>query len=267
MRAGFNADSPPTPTPSDEPRGVSGWTFAVAGEPDLDRIIRPQAEAAVERPCEPHIGVSVRTVSVFGEKTGEHPLVGAPFELLDDPVFEGRNGIAAEDAQEPIYPFHVRVGTDGIVLRREHRDPRTSEFVADRPAGFGAPPEEVAAAIGDLGPVEFRKRRHSALEGALSATDDAVAQVALRKRISDIESGLVEIERGRGDIATSSLRFALSYRIVMEGPWVEVRDRDHALGGTVDPSPWIASFWVGAWDADALCAYMKGQLDVPFQPA
>lgn len=255
------------PDPSDEPRGVSGWTFAVAGEPDLDRIIRPQPQDAVERPCGPRVGVTVRTASVFGQEDGEHPLVGAAVELLDDPVFEGRNGIAAEDAQEPIFPFHVRIANDGIIMRRAHRDLRTGNFASDPPVGFGAPGEEVAAAIDNLEPVEFRKRRQSALEDAHSATDDAVAQVALQKRISDIERGLMEIERRRGDIATSSLGFALSYRIVMEGPWVEVRDPDDALGGILDSSPWIASFWVGAWDADALCAYMKGQLDVPFQPA
>src|SRR5690606_16465196 len=28
------------PDPSDEPRGVSGTTFALAGEPDFDRIVR-----------------------------------------------------------------------------------------------------------------------------------------------------------------------------------------------------------------------------------
>ncbi len=255
------------PDPADEPRGVSGWTFAVAGEPDLDRIIRSRPEAAVQRPCGPRVGVAVRTVSVFGQETEHHPLFGAPLELLDDPVFEGRNGIAAEDAEEPVYPFHVRIDGGGVILRREHRDPRTGELVGEAPVGFGAPPGEVAAALGGVCPPEFRRRRRSALEAVLSATEDPIQAVALRKRIADIERGLTDIERRGGDIATSSLGFALSYRIVMDGPWVEVQDSDGVLGGTVDSSAWISSFWVGAWDADALCAYMKGQLDVPFQAA
>ena len=48
------------PDPSDEPRGVSGWTFAVAGEPDLDRIIRLQPEHAVARVLAPPRGVGGR---------------------------------------------------------------------------------------------------------------------------------------------------------------------------------------------------------------
>ena len=28
------------PDPTDEPRGVSGYTFALPGEPDLDRVLR-----------------------------------------------------------------------------------------------------------------------------------------------------------------------------------------------------------------------------------
>src|SRR5512133_460655 len=37
------------PDPADEPRGVSGFTFAYPGEPDLDRVIRfarPEAQRA-----------------------------------------------------------------------------------------------------------------------------------------------------------------------------------------------------------------------------
>ena len=37
------------PDPTDEPRGVSGWTYALAGEPDLDRIIRTQPMGTVSR--------------------------------------------------------------------------------------------------------------------------------------------------------------------------------------------------------------------------
>ena len=36
---------PTDPDPSDEPRGISGYTFAFAGEPDLDRILNLQPRA------------------------------------------------------------------------------------------------------------------------------------------------------------------------------------------------------------------------------
>jgi hypothetical protein len=248
------------PDPCDEPRGVSGWTFAVAGEPDLDRLIRLQPEAAVGRVCGPRIGVTVRAVSLFGDELPDHPLQGARVELLDDPVFEGRNGIAAEDAQEPIYPFHLRVRAEQVLLRREHRDPATGAFFLDPPVAEAVDPAEVAAVIGDAEPAEFRSRRRGCLERVLEGERDEVRRVALKKRI-------VEIERAVGTIAELSLRFALPYRIVMQGPWVEIRDPQDVLGGAVDSSPWTASFWIGAFDADALAAYTKGTVELPFRPA
>src|SRR3712207_6795158 len=106
------------PDPSDEPRGVSGWTFALAGEEDLDRVIRLQGPVS-PRSHGPEVGVSVRTVSVDERRVAEHPLVGARVELLDEPKFEGRNGIVAEDAAECIHPFHLRVRCGDVTLRRQ----------------------------------------------------------------------------------------------------------------------------------------------------
>jgi hypothetical protein len=248
------------PDPSDEPRGVSGWTFAVAGEPDLDRIIRLQPDHAVGRPLGPPIGVRVRSVQLSGDTVADHPLVGAAVDLLGDPVFEGRNGIAAEDAQEPILPFILAVrGASGIRLRREHRDLQTGELRQEPPAGLDVSPEEVAAAIAGVAPADFRAARRAALEELRDGAQDEVARVAVAKRIRDIDDGA-------GGIAEFILGFALRYRILMQGPWVEVHDPENALGGTVNLSPWIASFWFGAFDADALCTYMKGQLELPFRP-
>ena len=36
-------------------------------------------------------------------------LVGARANLLENPVFEGRNEVVAEDALENILPFHLKV--------------------------------------------------------------------------------------------------------------------------------------------------------------
>jgi hypothetical protein len=248
------------PDPSDEGRGVSGWTFAVAGEPDLDRIIRLQPDHAVARVPGPAVGVTVRSVGASAAGVADHPLVGAAIDLLEDPVFEGRNGIAAEDAVEPVAPFSLAVrGTGGVLLLREHRDLETGEYRQDPPVGFGVPDGELALATGGLAPDEFRAARRAALEELRERSDDEVDRVALDKRIRDIDEGA-------GGIAEAILGFALRYRIVMQGPWGEVRDPDGVLGGTVDLGPWIASFWFGAFDADALCFYVKGRLELPFQP-
>src|SRR5205823_549977 len=101
-------------------RGASGWTFAVAGEPDLDRVIRFQSPIAA-RSHGPTVGVKVNGVERDGAPLGGSPLIGAPVELLDDPVFEGRNGEIATSANEPIVPFAVRIKRSDIALTG--RDP------------------------------------------------------------------------------------------------------------------------------------------------
>jgi len=108
------------PDPSDEPRGVSGWSYALAGEPDLDRLIRFQDAPVVRRPG-PDVGVNVRRVVLDGQPLAAHPLLGARVELLDEAKFEGRNGLVSEDGWEPMLPFHLAISGDG--LRVSRRDP------------------------------------------------------------------------------------------------------------------------------------------------
>ena len=59
------------------------------------------------------IGVTVVSVTLDGVADPTYPLLGSGVDLLDNPVFEGRNGVIAEDGLEPIAPFHlaVRQGT------------------------------------------------------------------------------------------------------------------------------------------------------------
>lgn len=247
------------PDPADEPRGVSGWTSAVAGEPDLDRIIRLQPDGAVNRMHGPTVGVKVRAVSLFGLPQAHHPLVGAPVELLDNPVFEGRNGLAAEDGEESIFPFHLQIRQGNIVLRRKHRDLSSGEFVLDKPK-YRIDPSYMQEATRMTDPKAFRKERKEALERSLEACQDPVQRVALQKRIRDIERLAHSIE-----LVERALHLVAHYRIVMQDRWVEILDPKNKLSGKVETTPWVVSFDVGAWDADALCGYMKGHIELPFQ--
>ena len=53
---------PTDPDPSDEPRGISGYTFAFAGEPDFDRVLNLQPRAGMRyRSHGPKLGVTVRS--------------------------------------------------------------------------------------------------------------------------------------------------------------------------------------------------------------
>jgi hypothetical protein len=260
------------PDPSDEPRGVSGWTFAVAGEEDLDRIIRFQ-EPISPRSHGPEVGVAVRTVSVGGQQIPNHPLVEGQVDLLDGPRFEGRNGIVAEDAAECIDPFHLRIRGSGVTLRRKDiLDPQNPEskihevdpsVLRRRQPVEGEAVEraEIADATGVMDYVGYRRKRKEELEDDLEQMGDPVIRAALRKRIADLEESLE-----RRDIRVGILGASLIYRFAIRGP-AEVVDERDALRGVVGTSPpWPIEFWVGGWDADALCGYMRGRLQVPFQP-
>jgi hypothetical protein len=262
------------PDPSDEPRGVSGWTFAVAGEEDLDRIIRLQ-ETLCPRLHGREVGVAVRAVSVGEQLIPNHPLIEAQVELLDEPKFEGRNGIVAEDAAECIDPFHLQITGGGVTLRRKDVvDPKNSEIEVHevdptvlkrrQPVeGEAVQPAEVAEATGIMDYLGYRRERKKDLEDALKGANDPVEQAALQKRIDDLDESLDPEKR---DIRVGILGASLIYRFTIRGP-AEVVDERDALGGLVGTSPpWPIEFWVGGWDADALCGYMRGRLQVPFRP-
>ena len=62
------------PDPTNDPRGVSGYSFAIPGEPDMDRIIYFQnRKGVIQRSFCPEVGVNIQggyeyhTVGTGGE--------------------------------------------------------------------------------------------------------------------------------------------------------------------------------------------------------
>jgi hypothetical protein len=266
------------PDPSDEPRGVSGWTFAVAGEEDLDRIIRLQRPVSPRSPgpgCPvSKVGVVVTAVSVDGRQVLDHPLVGGQLELLDEPRFEGRNGIVAEDAAECIDPFHLQLTGGGVSLRRKDimdlQDPKRKIYEVDpsvlkrrQPVeGEAAERAEIADATGIMDNVGYCQERKEKLETDLERVGDPMLRAALQKRIADLKESIE-----KRDVRVSILGISLIYRFAIRGP-AEVDGDRSVLGGIIGTlPPWPIEFWVGGWDADALCGYMRGRLQVPFRPS
>lgn len=255
------------PDPCDEPRGISGWTFAVAGEPDMDRqiVLQEDDPRRVARQPGPTVGVTVRKVTVNGREAATHPLLGARVEMLDSPRFEGRNWIIADDGNEPIDPFHVKISSGQLVLEKEDQitDAKGKVvpfFRADpeliqrrKPVGL-VDSKEVLAAIGVKDPRKWRQARQQQLQAMLpSAT--GTARTALEKRIRDLSIG---------GPAIGTVGFGMQYQFPMQGPGT-VSDPTNALGSKVDAkADWPVQVWVGGWDADALCAYMRGSLTIPF---
>ncbi len=240
-----------------ESRGRFGWTFAFDGEPDLDRVIRFHDPQAL-RSHAPNVGVFVTAVEQAGVPVVGSPLLGAKVILLDDPVFEGRDGRVASSADEPILPFAIQILSGQ--LRIEARDPLDITDPVDllrrQPVSVLSRTPELIAGTGVSNPLAYLQQRVNFLRTDLGVAVDRVAQANLTKRIRELETVL---SRGRG-IQLDVLLMQLNYEHEVGGPLV-VTDPERLLPAIPTTiTPWQAEYFFGGWDADALCGYTKGTL-------
>jgi len=242
------------PDSFDERRGQSGWTFALGDEPDLDRIIRFHDPVA-HRSHAPSIGVWVDEVRQNGQPLSTHPLREAKVELLEGAVYEGRNGEIATSAHEPIVPWHLRIGGDDIVI--EALDPITlsdqTELLRRQPK-FDSPPNDVPTFTGITDPANYRRDRAAALRADLEGETVELRRQALQFRLK-------ELELAHPGIRLKSLGYKMEYAFEVRGP-NSIVDPQHKLG-TDATTGWQVAFWMGGWDADGLCGYVKGTLSLP----
>jgi hypothetical protein len=240
--------------PFDEKRGADGWTFAFAGEPDLDRIIRFQAPVAL-RTHALAVGVTVKAVASDGQAVAGHALVGAPVELVDQPVFEGRDGLIATSAKEPIAPWHIVIAQQGFRLGR--LDPLdltdSSQIRRRQPIRFEQNSATVAQATGITDFPGFRQARKTQLQADLAGEADPTRRTNLSSRIAELD---------QGDIREAALGFLVQYRFDLQGD-AELTDPNGVLAKADLHSPWPIAFWMGGWDADALCGFVSGTLQIP----
>ncbi len=266
------------PDPTDDPRGVSGPTFTVAGEPPFDRIIRLQNPVCARYPHEHDIGVTVRSVLVDGAPVSAHPLLGAAVDLLGEPQFTQRNLILVDVPFLVIVdPFDLQVSTGGIVVRRANlwdltRPELTFEdvflepdLVKVRANQIAIQSAEVAEATGVMDYAAMRRRRRGDLAGQLEHTTDPTVAAGLRKRIAALDADVHLV--GARLAGEQFLGMQASYAYPLNGT-PQVEDPHGTLGGTIGTSqPWPLQFWLGGYDVDSLCGYMRGQLSLPFLPA
>lgn len=239
----------------DEYRGVRGWTFALVDEPSLDRIIRFHGPVA-HRSHAPSIGVWVDEVRQGGQPVNTHPLLKARVELLDCPVYEGQNGVIANSNQEPIVPWHLRIEGGGIVI--DGFDPIAlsdpTEVARRHPFTFFLDSPEVHRATGITNPANYRTERAAMVRGDLAGETAGLRRQALQFRLKQLEMA----HPGRRE---QSLTFQANYTFDVRGPNSLV-DPGQALGTNVT-TEWHVAFWMGGWDADGLCGYVKGTLSIP----
>lgn len=276
------------PDPTDERRGVSGYTFALPGEPDLDWTIYTQPGAGVVKRVGVEREVGVRVTSGYcGTEpiVKGHPLFEAPVALEDRPRFEERNYIVITQQFGVIAPFKLRVKGQGIELFRQ------VDFYPGKPLdfplletpqanlmpytlqAFNAGMPQCAALLGpSQNPSVYRAERLATLldyRQRARLTPDALA--ALNKRIEQLR---IDDPRDR---RTGQLVNSASYSYSVNGPasialgkspatWLNGRydaDRGWQYNEPDRPLlPWPCSFWIGSWDADSLTAYMSGTIQV-----
>lgn len=284
------------PDPPDDPRGLSGYTFALPGEPDLDRKLHFHADERGAWPRVygppgtpgPEIGVRV-THAQEGDHVRSH-LIGARIRFIDAEIVE-RNGIVVRNDMFVIDPLLVRIEeprqADGafppILERLDLLDPARPDLTvmeanADQlrrrqlKGGFTDNSEIVAKATGLPNPsndelVRNRERRQKNLIALREMTDpkknpDEYAALTTRINQLDILQSWwdLSVKPGKRVPDRRARQLALladGWNVGLNGPVT------HNKVGADENKSWDLSFWMGGWDGDALCGYIKGMLNVP----
>ena len=261
---------PTDPDPTDELRGVSGYTFAFAGEPDLDRIIYPQPPPNfTPRSHTPPLGVKV-TSAMRTDGVEIPAMVGANVDLLNGPMLENRNWTLTLPGYEPIVPFDLRIDGGATLERSAPLNPQNTQqpvwqvpqpmLMAQGAHGMEYEPATIGEATGVWDSLRVVERRLADLQAELEQTTDEAARTALEGRIAE----LTFATSNPHDRRVLARYFVERFGFPMVGS-AFVDDAKKVLGGTIDRTdPWMINFWFGAWDPDLLCMFMKGALEVPY---
>jgi len=279
------------PDPTDDKRGVSGYTFALAGEPDLDAKIhfQPDEPGVWQRELGasggPRVGVKVTSATRHGSAAPE--LVGTRVAFVDAQILE-HNGILVRNDYFIIHPFRVRLlaadGDDVLLERVDWLNPddpdmpendATATMLTRRQAKkFTGNSQAVADATGLESPANVAlianrlERRRSLMALQATKTDDPIAFAALESRIEQL--AIVErwwelsVNRGQNRVID---RRAAQLALQLDGWNIDMNGTVAANQlGAVTNYPWNIAFWMGGWDGDALCGYVKGTWTIPLQP-
>lgn len=285
------------PDPTDELRGVSGYTFALAGEPDLDAKVHLQ-------PDEPGVWQRSFGIDAPGQKSADEPLkvpepgtsdaenprvgvvvtsasdesfVGARVAFLDAQILE-HNGVLIRNDFFFIDPLRVRI-TDRkgkVLLERNDwvnpADPAmplweatSSMLVRRQPTSAQSNSPMVAAATGlpnasNQTLIENRLRRRARLIELLSETNDPTERAALETRIEQLAIVEQWWNLSVGTYENRPIdRRAHQLALLFDGWNIPVQGEVFVdTMGADATQPWPLAFWMGGWDGDALTGYVKG---------
>jgi hypothetical protein len=286
------------PDPTNEERGVSGYTMSLLDEDPLDQVIRTQItpEYAARNLREPaerqgiRVGVDVYNVLFDGKPfdRGLQVLQGAKlfFEGADDPfpgpIFDSRNNIVGSDDNMSfvINPFELAIRNDKVDLKAidylNPADPRQkiwqiedpSTYTSRLPTAFASGSTQASASIQVFDIYGYFRDRRRWLGDRIKELEKALAEgkgdpAAIEAKIQGLTTRIYQIEFW-GDRFATKLQFQLTYSLNINGPQT-FTGQEH-LGGEVDTThPWPVTFWLGGWDGDLLTGFMQGSLSVPFR--
>jgi hypothetical protein len=276
------------PDPTDEPRGMSGYTFALAGEPDFDSILhfQPDEKGVWQRPfgllpggTRPRVGVTV--YEAFRDGVFDPRFIGARVAFEGAKVVE-RNGLVVRNDFFAVDPLCVRVysGRELIVGRDDYLNEKSLDFSINdatsdqlkrrQPARFDAASSEVAAATGlpNTDPETLlanREARRESLKQLLCETLDPIEKSALETRIEQLELlhqwWNISLKEKPLDRRASALLWQF------KGWRTDINGKVIANAIKADEGQrWPIEFWMGGWDGDALCAYIQGSWFIPTLP-
>ena len=287
------------PDPTNEERGVSGYTMALVHEDPLDQVIRTQIEDEeflknnLREPAQRmkiRIGVDVNNVLFDGKPyygPARDALVGAKLYLegkdepFQGPIFDSRNNIVGSDDNMAfvVNPFELAIRKDGLSFEAKDwldpSDPERKIWQIEDPTTYarrlpsfvsGSTTAQAAIRVFDWNAyfsdrVKFLRQRIDELEKEKDGKNDEEKEA----RIQAMKSRIFMIDFW-GDRFHTKLGFQVTYSFNINGPQ-KVNDPQNLLGGKVaEGQPWPVTFWMGSWDGDLLVGYMQGSLSVPFQP-
>lgn len=286
------------PDPTNEERGMSGYTMALANEDPLDQVIRLQASPEwLKRNARPpllnmdiSVGVSVKSALFNGVSyEGASNVIGAKVYLdgvdfpLPGPTFESRNSTVGSDDTFAfvVNPFNLRIEQEstGVKLTAtdyvDPNDPALALWQVNDPAIYSRRLPNCAT-IGDTEVEEalnvfdaygyFRDRRRyldKLIRDTSAMRDNTTSKPErdqLDAQIQSYKSRIYQLEFW-GDRVINKIQTKVSWAYDINGPQQVEGD----LGGKVDTTqPWKMSYWFGGWDGDLLLGYMRGTLGVPF---
>lgn len=225
FEGGFQCRLATDPDPTREGRGVSGYTYALAGEADLDQVICLQRSEIEDRNFRQsnlsggcplaQVGVIVGAVEISESgavfkrwEAGEKALKGAPVRLLERPTFEMRNQIVSDGLMRiapPVAPFHINITAGGeanpVVLDRldplDLDDPGkpiwqlSPDRYERRIPVYNRPSDEVQEAIGVPDVMAYFEDRRTWLQAKLWEAEhrgDTLAAGNFRTRLYTIDN-------------------------------------------------------------------------------